>query len=92
MENPLWNLVRLQLINNPDPRDLTLNNLQDVMEEDLYGSSGFSSSSHLLSKPSYYHSYNMNFHQRLSMNNNPNFVLSSYDDDYNHTCILFPSF
>ena len=56
----------------------------------MYSTSGYSNNSsmppHLLPKPTYFNSYNSNYHRGLGMNNNPNFVLSSYDDDFTHPC------
>lgn len=72
-----------------------MNNLQDVMEEDLYSNpSGFSGNNSmpnglnntLMSKPSLFASYN-SFHRGMGLNPNSGFVLTSYDDDYNHSCL-----
>lgn len=98
MESLSWNLVRLShIIHNVDPRgDLSLTNLQDVMEDDLYASpSGYSSTNgmapglgnSLMTKSSLFPSYSTSYQRGLGLNSNPNFVLSSYDDDFNHPCM-----
>lgn len=103
MESLPWNLVCLSLgVHNVDPRgDLSLTNLQDVMEEDLYsnpanysGANGIAPglSNPLMSKSSLFPSYSTSYHRGLGLNSNPSFVLSSYDDDFSHPCIsLFVS-
>lgn len=67
------------------------------MEEDLYPTAnGFSNPSSMsnslnpaFSKPSLFGSYNNSFHRSsIGLNSNPNFVLTSYDDDFAHTCII----
>ena len=67
------------------------------MEEDLYPTAnGFSNTSSIsnslnptFSKPSLFGSYNNSFHRNsMGLNSNPNFVLTSYDDDFAHSCII----
>ena len=67
------------------------------MEEDLYPTTNVFSNASSISnslnpafpKSSLFGSYNNSFHRNsMGLNSNPNFVLTSYDDDFAHSCII----